>query len=259
MNIKQIFCNIKSKFRGKISSNKSKVPALMLSLTMIGTAAVFVMTYYVISAQHQQNKAHFNVPDSKNVSAHPAVSVNSKSSSITTTHPNYIKVSPSLKMTPSFSEHTSKEKSSHAHIHKPQSINFSMPVVGEKIKNFSVDKLIYFKTLNEWRVHSGIDYAADINTSVKCIGPGIVTDIKHDPRYGTMVIIEHANGLKSVYANLAKDITLSPNKRVQQKEIIGKVGNTAGFEIADPPHLHFEVLDHKDNPINPDTIFTKQS
>lgn len=128
--------------------------------------------------------------------------------------------------------------------------SFTRPVFGEITYEFAYDKLIYSKTLDEWRNHSGIDLKADRGTPIKVVADGIVLDIKNDPRLGIMIVVEHTKSIKTVYANLANGDMVTPNQKVKQGEVIGAVGNTAKFEAAEPPHLHFEVL--KDNkPVNP--------
>jgi len=122
---------------------------------------------------------------------------------------------------------------------------FIMPVTGEITFDYARDKLVYSKTLEEWRTHDGIDIAADLGTPVKAVADGVVSEIKKDPRYGYIIVIDHQNGLKTVYANLASDEMVNPNQKVKQEEIIGSVGDTALFESAEQSHLHFEVL--KDN------------
>lgn len=127
---------------------------------------------------------------------------------------------------------------------------FIMPVHGEIILEFAVDKLIYSKTLNEWRAHTGIGISSERGTPVKVVADGVVTSTKNDPRLGITIIVEHSKDLKTVYANLASDDMVTPNQKVKQGEVIGCVGDTAAFKSADPSHLHFEVL--KDNqPVNP--------
>lgn len=121
------------------------------------------------------------------------------------------------------------------------------PLIGDICFEYAKDKLVYSKTLEEWCSHEGIDYAADRGTPVKAAADGVVSEIKNDPRYGIVVVIDHKNGLKTVYANLAADDMVTTNQKIKQGEVIGCVGNTAAFESADQSHLHFEVL--KDNEI----------
>ncbi|WP_038287067.1 M23 family metallopeptidase [Acetivibrio straminisolvens] len=129
-------------------------------------------------------------------------------------------------------------------------LTFVMPVFGEVTFEYAMDRLVYSKTLDEWRAHSGVDLRADRGTPVKAVADGVVTEVKSDPRFGVTVIVEHENGIKTLYANLASGDMVTPNQKVKQGEIIGSVGNTAIIESAEPAHLHFEVL--KDNkPVDP--------
>lgn len=122
---------------------------------------------------------------------------------------------------------------------------FSMPVDGEILRNFAKDMLIYSDTLQEWVVHLGIDIKAARTTVVKASEEGTVESIKNDPRYGLTIVIEHANGYKTVYSNLLTSEFVSEGDKVEKGQSIGTVGNSASFEIVDEPHLHFEIL--KDN------------
>lgn len=128
--------------------------------------------------------------------------------------------------------------------------SFSMPVFGEISFEYAQDKLLYSKTLDEWRSHAGVDLKASRGTPVKAVADGVVTEIKNDPRLGITIVVDHSNGIKTVYANLASGDMVSPNQKVKQGEVIGSVGNTAVFESAEPAHLHFEVLKNNKN-VNP--------
>ena len=122
---------------------------------------------------------------------------------------------------------------------------FKRPVEGEVTTNFAKDTLIYSNTLQEWVTHNGIDIKADKTTIVKASADGTIKSIKNDPRFGITVVIEHVNGYSTVYANLLTAEFVKEGEQVKQGQTIGTVGNTATFEIADEPHLHFEIL--KDN------------
>ncbi|HEX3028082.1 MAG TPA: M23 family metallopeptidase [Clostridia bacterium] len=130
---------------------------------------------------------------------------------------------------------------------KEASQKFLMPVFGQISFGYAQDKLVYSKTLEDWRTHSGVDIAAERGTPVKAVADGVVTDIKNDPQYGVIVKIDHKDGTKSVYANLASDDAVSPNQKVKQGDVIGAVGNSASLESAEQSHLHFEVLKSDEN------------
>mgnify|MGYP000829896815 CR=1 FL=1 len=101
--------------------------------------------------------------------------------------------------------------------------------------------MIYSETLKEWVTHLGIDIKADKTTVVKAAEAGTVKSIKNDPRYGLTIVIDHGDGMQTVYANLLTSEFVVEGEKVEKGQSIGTVGNTAVFEIADEPHLHFEI------------------
>ena len=119
---------------------------------------------------------------------------------------------------------------------------FILPVEGTLMREYAKDNLVYSETLKEWVIHTGIDIKADKTTVVKAAEAGKVTAIKNDPRYGITVIIEHANGFETRYANLLTAEFVTVGEEVTKGQTIGTVGNTATFEILDDSHLHFEIL-----------------
>lgn len=120
--------------------------------------------------------------------------------------------------------------------------SFAKPVQGKITKDFAKDTLIYSETLKEWITHMGIDIKADKTTVVKSAEEGTIKSIKNDPRYGITVVIEHAKGYTTIYSNLLTAEFVKEGEKVTKGQTIGTVGNTATFEIADEPHLHFEIL-----------------
>lgn len=121
-------------------------------------------------------------------------------------------------------------------------LSFQCPVEGEKFRDFAIDSLIYSETLQEWTTHTGIDIKAEKTTVVKSAEAGTVKTIKNDPRYGLTIIIEHTNGFQTVYSNLLTSEFVVEGEKVEKGQSLGTVGNTAAFEIADEPHLHFEII-----------------
>lgn len=129
-------------------------------------------------------------------------------------------------------------------------LEFIYPVEGEITKEFATEKLVFSETLQEWITHNGIDIKAERTAIVKATEDGTVTSIKNDPRYGLTVIIEHREGYKSIYSNLLTAEFVSEGDIIAKGQTLGTIGNSAIFEIADEPHLHFELLKDEEN-INP--------
>lgn len=118
---------------------------------------------------------------------------------------------------------------------------FIMPVEGEIVREYAKDNLIFSETLQEWITHTGIDIKADRTSVVKSAEAGKVIAIKNDPRYGLTVIIEHTNNYKTIYSNLLTTEFIVEGEEIEKGQSIGTIGNSAVFEIADEPHLHFEM------------------
>lgn len=132
---------------------------------------------------------------------------------------------------------------------------FGLPVEGEISQGFAIESLIYSETLEEWTTHQGIDIKADRTTVVKASEEGTVVAIKNDPRYGLTVIVEHEDGYKTVYSNLLTTEFVCEDEKVEKGQSLGTVGNSAAFEIASEPHLHFEIL--KDDQYIDPTLYIK--
>lgn len=138
---------------------------------------------------------------------------------------------------------------------KKEELSFAKPVEGEIVREYAQDNLIYSETLKEWTTHAGIDIQADKTTVVKAAEAGTVKSIKNDPRYGLTIVIEHDDNFQTVYSNLLTSEFVVEGEKVEKGQSIGTVGNTAVFEIADEPHLHFEI--QKDSlPVDP-SIYIK--
>lgn len=127
-------------------------------------------------------------------------------------------------------------------VHEPASrLSFCLPVSGEVISGFSVDELVYSSTLADWRVHTGVDFAADEGTPVAAVADGTVKRVYNDALMGVTMIVEHGDGLYSIYSNLSEETALTEFEPVKGGEIIGTVGATAIAESGDRCHLHFAM------------------
>ncbi len=121
---------------------------------------------------------------------------------------------------------------------------FASPVVGTVSKEHSMDQTVFSETLKEWRTHKGIDITTKESCAVYSAADGVVSAIYDDPFHGRTVEVTHSMNLKTVYSNLATEDAafVSVGDKVASGDRIGTVGYTAIFEIADEPHLHFEMM-----------------
>lgn len=118
---------------------------------------------------------------------------------------------------------------------------FTWPVNGPVIASFSVEALVYDETMLDWRVHEGVDLAAEEGTRVLAVAAGTVTDVYEDELMGMTVVIDHGDGLVSLYSNLSEEPSAEEGQRVYTGDIIGSVGCTAAAEMGRAPHLHLAM------------------
>ena len=118
------------------------------------------------------------------------------------------------------------------------------PLSGIVINGFSNDELVKNKTMNDWRVHNGIDVVAPQGAQVKAISDGEVVRVYFDSMMGQCVEIEHPNNLSSVYCGLNKNVNVKEGEIIEAGKVIGSVGETAIGETALGPHLHLEMVEN---------------
>lgn len=131
------------------------------------------------------------------------------------------------------------------------------PLRGEVAAAFSTTELLYDETMGDWRTHGGIDIAAALGTQVCAASGGTVENVFKDDMMGTTVVVNHGNGVKTVYSNLQETPTVKKSDKVSAGDVIGAVGSTAIAESAQKPHLHFEVR-KDDVAVNPTGFLPKQ-
>lgn len=114
----------------------------------------------------------------------------------------------------------------------------------EIIKGCALDKLVFSATMNDYRVHTGLDLAAPLGSEVYCYAAGTVEAIETDDYYGVTVSVRHEYGLITVYSNLAPELAegLAVGSELAAGDVIGYVGKSLLTESADEPHLHFEMV-----------------
>ena len=118
---------------------------------------------------------------------------------------------------------------------------FVWPLRGQVVADWSLEVLAYDETMGDWRTHSGIDISAPVGTEVMAVANGTVASVEQDDLMGTTVTIAHADGLESIYANLAEVPSVEAGDEVAVGEVIGATGTTAAAESARAPHLHLEM------------------
>ena len=97
--------------------------------------------------------------------------------------------------------------------------------------------------MQDYRVHLGIDIQTSENAPVYAAADGTVSKIWVDTLMGYCVAVKHSGNCVTVYKNLAATLPegISEGASVRSGQLIATVGNSAMVEVADEPHLHFEM------------------
>ena len=103
-------------------------------------------------------------------------------------------------------------------------------------------------------MHAGLDFAAPAGTPILAAAGGVVSVAEYSAAYGNMVVVDHGNGLQTLYAHASK-LEVRAGDIVRKGQQIARVGSTGRSTGA---HLHFEV--HVNGaPQNPARFLSRQS
>ena len=115
-----------------------------------------------------------------------------------------------------------------------------MPIAAASIGN---DYGFYHNTtLNNYYVHTGVDFMAEVGAQVFAVEDGVVESIyKDDLLLGTEIVVAHEDGVKSVYRFVTETEGLKVGDSVKKGDVIATVAEPTGNEYKDGAHLHFEI------------------
>lgn len=130
------------------------------------------------------------------------------------------------------------------------------PLAGEIIREFTMEDLVYFEAIGEWRVHNGVDIKPNDTLLIESALEGTVEAVNSSELTGTEIIIDHGSNVKTLYSNLVSS-QVAVGDTVERGQTIGNIGKTASIESADGAHLHFELIVDGKN-VNPMDYITVQ-
>lgn len=93
-------------------------------------------------------------------------------------------------------------------------------------------------------VHFGLDFSASCGTPVVAIADGVVSEV--DGPHGAAphnLVIDHPDGLSSLYGHLLRRSALRVGQRVRRGEVVAVSGDSQNTCVSEP-HLHLEIRDH---------------
>ncbi len=120
---------------------------------------------------------------------------------------------------------------------------FLLPVSGVLLSVHDSELQVFSPTMQDYRVHLGIDIGTVAGATVSAMADGTVAQIWDDVRMGRCVAIKHGGDAYTIYKNLAAEQPegIVIGTAVKAGDTIGTVGDSAMVEIATDPHLHLEM------------------
>ena len=144
-------------------------------------------------------------------------------------------------------EQTNEETTKSSKYATPYQDYYTLPLGTDILKDYSPEKLTYSATMGDWRTHSGIDFKAAEGEQVKAISYGTVKNIYDDALWGTVVEIDHGNGVTAKYCGFNKDtLEIKKGETVEGGSLLGYLG-TIPCEKSELSHLHFEIIYNGEN------------
>ncbi len=123
------------------------------------------------------------------------------------------------------------------------------PVKGDVILDYSMDKSIYFSTLNQYKYHPAIVISAPLGSEVQCAARGRVSDIKVNEETGTTIYMELGDGYEAVYGQL-KEVAVEEGDIVEPGRLLGYVSEPTKYYTLEGSNLYFQLL-KKHEPLDP--------
>ena len=123
------------------------------------------------------------------------------------------------------------------------------PVNGNVLMSYSMDKSVYFSTLDQYKYNPALVISGTLNDNVIAAAPGIVKSIDTMRETGTTVTVDMGNGYECLYGQL-KDVQVKTGDYVNAKDVIGYVSEPTKYYSVEGCNLYFEM--RKDGqPVNP--------
>lgn len=133
---------------------------------------------------------------------------------------------------------------------------YMFPCGNKILMEYSDGQPVFSQTMQDWRAHNGVDFAASKGTPVTAIADGVVKDVREDMMLGWVVEIEHTNKYTALYCGLQKNIAAKKGQKISAGAVVGGVGDIP-CESSQEEHLHFEMY-KGDKSVDPMQILGKK-
>lgn len=123
------------------------------------------------------------------------------------------------------------------------------PINGDVIKNYSIDRLVYFETLGVFKANPGVFIKGEVGQNVKSSCDGRVIKVDEDKDKGKYIQVQIDKNMILTYGQL-KDIKVSKGDDIKDGQVIAELAKPSAYYTKEGPHLYFEVKEDNEE-INP--------
>lgn len=126
-------------------------------------------------------------------------------------------------------------------LHFNEETGLLWPAAGNIIKNYSMEKLVYFETLNQYKVNPAILIGLEAGSDVICAAKGVVTAVAESEELGNTLLIDIGDGYQLKYAQL-DEVAVKVGDLVEEGQALAKVAEPTIYYSLEGSNLYFQVL-----------------
>lgn len=134
-------------------------------------------------------------------------------------------------------------------LHFSEDAKLEWPIIGNVLLNYSMDKTIFFPTLQQYKYNPSIIIAATQGANVASSADGVVKSVYQDPQTGKTIVMNLGDGYELSYGQL-QDVMVEEGDFVEAGAFIGKVAAPTKYYTTEGTNVYFKLT--KDGePVNP--------
>lgn len=134
-------------------------------------------------------------------------------------------------------------------LHFDQEVGLLWPVKGDILMEYSAEKVVYFKTLAQYRTNPAVVIEAKEGDVVKASADGRVVDITTTEQTGRTLTMDIGDDFTVTYGQL-KEIAVEKGDTVSEGQVIGKIAAPTKYYSLEGSNLYYQVKE-KDTTVNP--------
>lgn len=134
-------------------------------------------------------------------------------------------------------------------LHFSETDSLAWPVVGNIIMNYSMNEVVYYKTLNQYRYNPSIVIEAKVGDPITAAADGQVVSIRNNVETGGTLICDLGDGYQLTYGQL-ENFAVSEGDYVNQGDLLGFVAEPSIFYSEEGSNVYFKMT-RDGEPVNP--------